>query len=161
LTHPETASSGGGTGSQGRRSAHLRARAAGDDATGGSALLGRRARCLIAPRPAEEALGRALSRNLAAELPGTEFTLDDRGSFDTVWVCGYDSDRLEHLRRLRERHPRAFLLVTGKGSTEDWQAEVASAGADRIFAWPVALGSLVGLLAARHGVRRDGGSNER
>ena len=41
------------------------------------------------------------------------------------------------MRTLRSRYPDAILLVTGRDPVEEWEAEVAQAGADFAFAWPI------------------------
>ena len=98
----------------------------------------KRLSCLIATFHAERALTVALRQNLAQVLPEIEFTLEARAAVDAVWVCGYESGRPRLVRALRDRHPEAVLVVTGRDPVEEWEAEVAAAGADFAFSWPVA-----------------------
>jgi len=94
--------------------------------------------CLIATFHAERALTVALRQNLAQVLPEIEFTLEARAAVDAVWVCGYETGRPRLVRALRERHPDAVLVVTSRDPVEEWEAEVAAAGADFAYSWPVA-----------------------
>lgn len=106
--------------------------------------------CRLTSLHPERALAFALVQHLSQELPGIEFTLEDRRAPDVVWVCGYERGNASAIRLLRLRHPRALVLVTGRESAELWADEVRAAGADRALAWPLDLGSLE---RALHGPR--------
>lgn len=56
---------------------------------------------------------------------------------DVVWICGFEEGREDLVQGLRVRHPDAFLVVTGRGSTEGWGERVREAGADFTCGWPL------------------------
>jgi hypothetical protein len=97
----------------------------------------KRLSCLLTTVNPERGLTVALRRNLAEVLPEIEFTLEPRADVDAIWICGYEPGRLRLVRALRDRHPEAILVITGRDPVEDWEAEVAQAGADFAFSWPV------------------------
>jgi len=94
-------------------------------------------RCLLTTLHPERGLSRALVQHLVHEMPQIEFTLDARHSFDAVWVCGYERGAAKLVRRIRERHRHALLVVTGRGPVPQWGPEVLSAGADEACSWPI------------------------
>ena len=65
---------------------------------------------------------------------------------DAVWICGYEGGAPGLVRELRERHPLAVLIVTGRGTSEGWEEEVTSAGADCACPWPLAIDHLKRIL---------------
>lgn len=94
--------------------------------------------CLIATLNPDRGLAIALRQHLAEVVPEIEFTLASRADVDAIWVCGYEEGRERLVRSLRQRHPDAVIVVTGREPIEDWEPEVARAGADFAFSWPVA-----------------------
>jgi len=110
--------------------------------------------CLVAALHPERGLGHALAQHLASELPGLDFTLNDRPGIDAVWMCGYEPGHAALVRAWRARHPHATLVVTGRAPAEVWAGEVLAAGADHALAWPVDLARLARLLRPRRLVRR-------
>jgi hypothetical protein len=95
------------------------------------------ATCLLTPLHSERSLSLALLQHLAEELPDLDFTLEDQGEVDVLWVCGYERGNSELIRGLREHHPLALLLVTAREPEELWSAEVRAAGADVTLGWPM------------------------
>jgi hypothetical protein len=93
--------------------------------------------CLLSTVSPDRGLVVALRQNLTEVLPEIEFTLEARADVDAIWLCGFEPGRLRLVRALRERHPDAVLVVTGRGPVEAWEEEVAQAGADFAFSWPV------------------------
>lgn len=89
----------------------------------------------------ERALSTALVQHLSQELPEMRFTLRSEDP-DVVWVCGFEEGREDLVQELRGRHPDAFLVVTGRGSTEDWRERVRAAGADYACGWPLPVADL-------------------
>ncbi len=120
----------------------------------GSGRTGRGLSCLLTPLHSERALSLALLQHLAGELPDLDFTLEDRDGIDVLWVCGYERGNTALIRRLRERHPLALLLVTAREPEELWSSEVQRAGADLALAWPVDLARLSHVLHRRSHLRR-------
>ena len=110
--------------------------------------------CLLTPLHSERALSLALLQHLSGELPDLDFTLEDRGEIDALWVCGYESGNPDLIRSLRKRHPLALLLVTAREPEEPWADEVVRAGADLALAWPVDLDRLGQVLRRRARLRR-------
>lgn len=110
--------------------------------------------CLLTPLHSERALSLALIQHLSQELPDLHFTLEDRGSIDVLWVCGYERGNSDLIRRLRARHPLALLLVTAREPEELWSAEVLRGGADLALGWPVDLARLGQVLRQRTRLRR-------
>lgn len=94
--------------------------------------------CLLATVKPERALAQPLLQHLTDEVPEVQFTLEAREDVDAVWICGYEPGFQRLVRKLRERHPEAILVVTGREPVEDWESEVAAGGADFAFSWPVA-----------------------
>jgi len=94
--------------------------------------------CLIATLNPDRGLATALRQHLAEVVPEIEFTLASRDDVDAIWVCGYEEGRERLVRSLRQRHPDAVIVVTGREPVDDWEPEVARAGADFAFSWPVA-----------------------
>ena len=94
--------------------------------------------CLIATLNPDRGLAIALRQHLAEVVPEIEFTLASRTAVDAIWVCGYEEGRERLVRSLRQRHPDAVIVVTGREPVGAWEPEVARAGADFAFSWPVA-----------------------
>jgi hypothetical protein len=111
--------------------------------------------CLLTPLHSERALSLALLQHLAEELPDLDFTLEDRGDADVLWVCGYERGNAELIQGLRLHHPWALLLVTAREPEELWSDEVLRAGADLALAWPVDLARLGQLLRQRSHLQRS------
>jgi hypothetical protein len=105
--------------------------------------------CLLTTLHPERALSRALVQHLSQEMPDIEFTLEERDAQHAVWVCGYQRGSADLVAELRERHPRAVLVVTGRGPTEWWEDEVRTAGADFVCSWPIPYARLSRLLHCR------------
>ena len=103
--------------------------------------------CLLATLNPDRGLSIALRQHLRDVLPDIEFTLESREESDAIWVCGFEPGRGRLVRALRQRHPEAILVVTGRDPVEDWEPEVAAAGADFAFSWPVAYEVLRTVLA--------------
>jgi hypothetical protein len=97
----------------------------------------KRLSCLLSTLNPDRGLIVALRQNLAEVLPEIEFTLEAQIDVDAIWLCGFEPGRLRLVRALRERHPDAVFVVTGRGPVEDWESDVAQAGADFAFSWPV------------------------
>jgi hypothetical protein len=110
--------------------------------------------CLLTPLHSERALSLALLQHLSQELPDLDFTLEDRGDLDVLWVCGYERGNADLIRSLREHHPLALLLVTAREPEELWSAEARAAGADLALAWPVDIARLGQMLRRRSRLRR-------
>jgi len=106
---------------------------------------GARRTCLIVPEHPERALSLALVQHFALELPDVELVLDCAEP-DVVWICGYERGHEGRVREWRRRHPRAVLVVTGKGPEELWGPAVLAAGADSVLSWPVDTGRLARVL---------------
>ncbi len=116
--------------------------------TGPQRAPGQRWTCLLTTLHPERALSNALVQHLAEELPAMDFQLAcDRP--DLVWVCGYEPGAEELVRELRENHPDAFLVVTGRGEPQAWGGPVREAGADFTCGWPVPVGTLNQILQPR------------
>jgi hypothetical protein len=95
--------------------------------------------CLIATLNPDRGLSIALRQHLVEVVPEIQFTLDPvPAGVNAVWVCGYEEGREGLVRSLRLCHPAAVIVVTGREPVEDWEPEVARAGADYAFSWPVA-----------------------
>jgi hypothetical protein len=95
--------------------------------------------CLIATLNPDRGLSIALRQHLVEVVPEIQFTLDPLpAGVDSVWVCGYEEGREGIVRSLRMCHPSAVIVVTGREPVEGWEPEVARAGADFAFTWPVA-----------------------
>jgi hypothetical protein len=110
--------------------------------------------CLLTPLHSERALSLALLQHLAQELPDLDFTLEDRGAVDVLWVCGYERGNSVLVRSLREHHPLALLLVTAREPEDLWSAEVLEAGADLALSLPLDIARLGQLLRRRCRLRR-------
>ena len=110
--------------------------------------------CLLTTLHPERALSLALVQHLAQEMPDIEFTLEDRGTIDVVWVCGYERGAEALVAALRGRHPQAVLVVTAKDPEDLWSAEVLAAGADSALSWPVDFARLSRILHRRALQRR-------
>lgn len=110
---------------------------------------GCRLSCLLTTLHPERALSRALVQHLSHEMPDIDFTLENRPGLHAVWVCGYEPGAAELVRRLRDSHPRSFLVVTGRGPLEVWQREVLDAGADFASGWPIPYDQLSRILHRR------------
>src|SRR5262245_6858744 len=80
--------------------------------------------CLLPTLHPGPALSFAVVQRVAEELTDFEFTLEDRGDFDVVWVCCYERGNAELIRAARERHPDTVLLVTAKEPEDSWAQEV-------------------------------------
>ena len=104
--------------------------------------------CLLTTLHPERALSRALIQHLVEEIPGVSFTLRPSPGVRTVWICGYERGSADRIRDLRNDHPEALILVTGRGPRELFQAEVEAAGADLACSWPVPYGDLERLLSS-------------
>ncbi|MEM7310060.1 MAG: hypothetical protein AAF682_25515 [Planctomycetota bacterium] len=81
-----------------------------------------------------------MQQHLSIEVPQIEFLLSprDEDEVDAIWICGYEPGQDRVVRTLRRRHPEAVIVITGRDPVEDWEQEVAQAGADFAFSWPVA-----------------------
>ncbi len=75
-----------------------------------------------------------------------EFTAEEFGRVDTIWVCGYRSSEASRLRALRHRYPHSRILVTGERRSKGWQQTALAAGADDVRQWPLSNLSLQNLL---------------
>ena len=102
---------------------------------------GRGLTCYLTTLHPERALSLALVQHLSHEMPDVEFTLEDNPLADAVWICGYEGAPWL-VREVRERHPSSVLIVTGRGTSESWEEEVLSAGADCACPWPLAIDHL-------------------
>ena len=107
---------------------------------------GRGLTCFLTTLHPERALSLALVQHLSHEMPDIEFTLEELPFADAVWICGYEGGAPGLVRELRERHPLAVLIVTGRGTSEGWEEEVTSAGADCACPWPLAIDHLKRIL---------------
>lgn len=116
---------------------------------------GRRKVCLIATVHPGRGLSSALQNHLASEVPEVEFTLSARDELDAIWVCGYEPGRERLVRSLRQRHPAAVIVVTGRDPAEAWEAEVRQAGADFAFSWPIAFEVLEAVLRGNSPLRDE------
>jgi len=104
-------------------------------------------RCLLATVHPERGLSRVLVQHLARELPGVAFTLlPDTPELDTVWLCGFEPGAAALVTRVRGRHPRSHLLVSGRRPTGAWAETAFAAGADAVCGWPVSLAQIEALL---------------
>src|SRR6185436_387324 len=92
----------------------------------------------------------ALVHYLAQEIPDVRFTLDPRENANAVWVCGYGGSAASYLGRLRELHPDATIVVTGRAPAASWASSVIEAGADFAYSWPVDYRLLGRILRQRH-----------
>ncbi len=115
---------------------------------------GARLTCLLTTLHPERALSRALVQHLSLEMPDIKFSLDKSsvaggGEQQAVWVCGYEAGSANLVAELRTRHPRATLVVTGRGPTHRWEDEVRAAGADFVCSWPIPYARLSQLLHCR------------
>ena len=110
---------------------------------------GARLTCLLTTLHPERSLSRALVQHLSLEMPDIRFTLDEEGEQHAVWVCGYEPGSADLVAELRTRHPRATLVVTGRGPTQRWEDEVRAAGADFVCCWPIPYARLSQLLHCR------------
>lgn len=106
---------------------------------------GRRLTCLLTTLHPERALSNALVQHLAHELPDMDFTLRAPDP-DVVWVCGYEPGAEGLVANLRERHPEAFIVVTGRGPIQAWDRAVRDAGADYACGWPIPVDELTRIL---------------
>lgn len=106
-----------------------------------------RRRVLLSVTRRGRGLSRALLEHLAAELPELAFTLDERAPVDAIWLCGFDGNGPDQLRRLRADHPRAVVLVTRRGRADGWERVALARGADHAVAWPVPYGRLSRILS--------------
>lgn len=96
-----------------------------------------RTTCLLSTMNPDRGLSIALQQNLSLEVPEIDFTLSPGDDVDSIWVCGYEAGQAKVVRTLRSRYPDAILLVTGRDPVAEWNSDVAQAGADFAFAWPV------------------------
>ena len=71
---------------------------------------------------------------------------DHTTSASSTLNFGYEGGAPGLVRELRERHPLAVLIVTGRGTSEGWEEEVTSAGADCACPWPLAIDHLKRIL---------------
>ena len=106
---------------------------------------GRRLTCLLTTLHPERALSNALVQHLGQELPDMRFTLESPAP-DVIWVCGFESGAEDLIRGLRATHPDAFVVVTGRGPVESWEAGVRDAGADFSCGWPLPVEELARIL---------------
>ena len=109
----------------------------------------RRITCLLTTLHSERSLSLALAQHLVAEMPEIDFTLESRARVDVVWVCGYERGAQWLVRDLHALHPRAVVVVTGKGNEESWAPEVLAAGADYALSWPLQFDRLSQVLRRR------------
>ncbi len=107
---------------------------------------GNRTVCLLTTLNPERGLSLALRQHLEEEVPEIDFTLEPRDRVDAIWICGYEPGHAKLVRTLREHHGDAVIVVTGREPVEEWESEVADAGADFAFSWPVAYGLLENVL---------------
>ncbi|MFT5285280.1 MAG: hypothetical protein ACI8TQ_001442 [Planctomycetota bacterium] len=107
-----------------------------------------RPRCLVTDMHPERGLSRSLCMHLGEAIPNLEFSLDEVGGFESIWVCGYEPDQVDRVQALRRRYPDARILVTGGRSRTDWQNAALRAGADSAREWPLSQVSLKHLLMA-------------
>ena len=105
--------------------------------------------CLLTTLHPERALSRALVQHLSQEMPDIEFRLREKKGLHAVWVCGYEPGSAELVAEIRARHPRATMVVTGRGPLDRWEAEVCAAGADFACCWPIPYSRLSQLLHRR------------
>jgi hypothetical protein len=82
-------------------------------------------------------------------MPDIDFTLEELPDVDAVWVCGYERGAARLVRDLRDRHPSAVLIVTGRGASEAWADEALAAGADCASPWPLGIERLSRILHRR------------
>ena len=106
-----------------------------------------RKRCLVTDMHPERGLSRALCLHLGYAMHNFEFSLDEVGEFDCIWVCGYEPEQVGRVRELRRQYPNARILVTGGRSRSDWQSAALRAGANSARQWPLSRVSLRQLLA--------------
>lgn len=113
---------------------------AGDAPVPGRSGAHRRTVCLLTTLNPDRGLSIALQQHLSIEVPQIEFLLSprDEDEVDAIWICGYEPGQDRVVRTLRRRHPEAVIVITGRDPVEDWEQEVAQAGADFAFSWPVA-----------------------
>ena len=105
-----------------------------------------RPRCLVADLEPERGLSRTLCQHLELELDSLEFSSDELGRFDSIWVCGYEPSQAERLRELRIRFPDSRILVTGGRLSPEWQSAALDSGADDVRQWPLSRKMLQSLL---------------
>ena len=116
----------------------------------------RRLQCLLTTMHPERMLSRALIQHLTAEMHDIDFTLRQRDHHDVIWVCGYQPGGDALVRELRDRHPESFVIVTGRGSVEEWREPVLAAGADLVCPWPLPYAELNRILHRTRSVPRVG-----
>ena len=112
-----------------------------------------RPRCLVTDMHPERGLSRTLCMHLGEAIHNLEFTLEEVGEFDSIWVCGYEHGQLARVQGLRQRYPSARIVVTGGRSRTDWQNAALRAGADSAREWPLSHVSLKHLLLGESGGR--------
>lgn len=101
----------------------------------------RRPVCLVIPAEASRGLPAELASNLEVSLP--EVRAVTEGQFesttalhpDAVWIMGCPASDFGSVASVRERFPRAFVLVTCRDLSAARATEFEEAGADRALTW--------------------------
>jgi hypothetical protein len=105
--------------------------------------------CRVLPLKDEQGLGNSLVRLLDQAIPELHFRVGEHGPVDWIWVCGFESEDLERVRSLREAHPDAQVLVTGRHIDQRWMDRLAAVGVDLALPWPLPLQALRSHLVER------------
>ncbi|QDU85882.1 hypothetical protein Pla163_30280 [Planctomycetes bacterium Pla163] len=105
--------------------------------------------CRVLPLKDEQGLGNSLVRLLDQAIPELHFRVGEHGPVDWIWVCGFESEDLERVRSLREAHPDAQVLVTGRRMDPGSLERLAEVGVDLALPWPLPLQALRSHLVER------------
>ena len=97
--------------------------------------------CLVLPAEASRGLPPELATNLKESLP--EVRAVTEGDFeatsalqpDAVWIMGCPASDFGSVASVRQRFPKAFVLVTCRDLSAARAVEFEQAGADRALTW--------------------------